>query len=96
MWWGKRADPLVVVGKGMGQNLGGYISAEILVMRTIDFPHTDAAQLLLNAVVGEGLANHGRKPYSVGLCYSLLEGKSRHTPGRENQRGESEEKALAA
>ena len=51
MWWGKRADPLVVVGKGMEQNLGGYIAAELLVMATIDFPHTAAAQLLLNTVV---------------------------------------------
>ncbi len=59
MWWGKRADPLVVVGKGMEQNLGGYIAAELLVMATIDVPHTAAGQLLLNTVVGEGLANHG-------------------------------------
>ena len=50
LWWGKRADPLVVVGKGMEQNLGGYIAAELLVMATIDFPHTAAAQLLLNTV----------------------------------------------
>ncbi len=67
MWWGKRADPLVVVGKGTEQNLGGYIAAEHLVMATIDFPHTAAAQLLLNTVVGEGLANHGMKPYGMGL-----------------------------
>ncbi len=67
MWWGKRADPLVVVGKGTEQNLGGYIAAELLVMATIDFPHTAAGQLLLNTVVGEGLANHGMKPYGMGL-----------------------------
>ncbi len=67
MWWGKRADPLVAVSKGMEQNLGGYIAAELLVMATIDFPRTAAAQLVLNTVVGEGLANHGRKPYEMGL-----------------------------
>jgi len=67
MWWGKRADPLVVVGKGMEQNLGGYIGVELLVMATIDFPHTAAAQLLLNTVVGERLANHWMEPYGMGL-----------------------------
>ncbi len=50
MWRGKRADPLVVVGKGMEQNLGGYIAADLLVMATIDFPHTPPTQRLYKAV----------------------------------------------
>ena len=66
MWWGKRADPLVVVGKGMEQNLGGYIAAELLVMATIDFPHTPATQLINNAESGYGLANPWMKPYGMG------------------------------
>ena len=45
MWWGKCADPLVVVGKGMEQNLGGYITTEFRVGGAIDFSHAARTEL---------------------------------------------------
>ncbi len=67
MWWGKRADPLVVVGKGMEQNLGGYIPAEFRVGSAIDHSHAALAEHLRDTIMRNALAYHRNVPGLMGL-----------------------------
>ena len=52
------AECLRVFGHVVGQELESHKAAELYVLGFVHHPHTTAAQLLNNAVVRDGLADH--------------------------------------
>jgi hypothetical protein len=59
----KPAEGLRVFGYIVGQELKGEEATEFYVLSFVDHSHPAAAQLLDDAVVRNGLANHCRESY---------------------------------
>jgi hypothetical protein len=60
------AQPVLGVGVSVGrQDLDGDQTIQVRVTGFVDFAHAALAQLLDDAVVRYGLANHGRHPGSI-------------------------------
>ena len=51
-----------VFGEALGQDLDGHLAAELAVGGAIDDAHAAGAELLFDAVVAEGLTDHGKGP----------------------------------
>ena len=56
-------ERLRVVGEFVGQKLQGYEAAKLVVFGLVDHAHPAPAQLVDNAVVRDGLTDHG-----IGSC----------------------------
>ena len=66
-------QPLRVLGKSFRQDLDGDVALEPHVMRTVDFAHTPGTELIEDAVVGNGLADH-MEP--LALCWGYRRTRS--------------------
>ena len=68
------AESLRVLGDFIGQELQGDKAAELHVLGFVDHTHPAATQLLDDAVVRDGLADHLRE------CYGVRSGMSMYRP----------------
>ena len=63
----KTAEGLSVFGELVGKELQGDVAAELQVFRLVHNTHPAAAQLLYNAIVRDGLADHAEDAWFSGL-----------------------------
>jgi hydrogenase/urease accessory protein HupE len=62
---------LRILGYVVGQELQGHETAKLYILGFVHHPHATATQLLDDAVVRYGAADHWRESYVGGKCKSM-------------------------